>query len=208
MAITTTDIHTAADALVARGKKPTLAAIRAELGTGSFSTIGEGLKTWKQQQGQQAPAVTAPEAVAQRAAELAVQVWVIAQEEAEQRMQLERAAMAQRHQELEAGRAEAMEAADSALAAQEVLQQQLEATKAERDAIQQQMAVLQAQLAEAVARAERAEVLANTARAAETEAREAAAGLRGRLEAVETAQVKTVGQGQGSAGAQMSLETP
>lgn len=48
MAITTNDIHTAANTLVARGKKPTLAAIRAELGTGSFSTIGEGIKTWKQ----------------------------------------------------------------------------------------------------------------------------------------------------------------
>ncbi len=93
-----------------------------------------------------------------------------------------------------------------ALAAQEVLQQQLEATKAERDAVQQQVAVLQAQLAETVARAERAETQANAARAAETEAREAAAGLRGRIEAMETAQPKAVGQGQGSAGAQMSLE--
>ena len=207
MAITTNDIHTAADALVARGKKPTLAAIRAELGTGSFSTIGEGLKTWKQQQVQQTPAVTAPEAVAQRAAELAVQIWVVAQEEAEQRMQVERAAMEQQRQELENARVEAMEAADTALATLEVLQQQFEATKAERDDTQQRVAVLQAQLAETVARAERAETLANTARAAETEAREAAAGLRGRLEAMETAQAKAIGQGQGSAGAQMSLET-
>ena len=207
MAITTTDIHTAADALVARGKKPTLAAIRAELGTGSFSTISEGLKTWKQQQVQQAPAVTAPEAVSQRAAELAVQVWVIAQEEAEQRMQLERTTMEQQRQELENARVEAMEAADTALAAQEALQQQLEATKAEHAAVQQQVAVLQAQLAETVARAERAETLANAARAAETEAREAAAELRGRLEAVERAQAKAIEPGHGAAGAQMSLET-
>ncbi len=208
MAITTNDIHTAADALVARGKKPTLAAIRAELGTGSFSTISEGLKTWKQQQVQQVPAVEAPEAVAQRAAELAVQVWVVAQEEAEQRMQLERATMEQQRQELENARVEAMEAADTAVTAQEALQQQLEATKAQHAAVQQQVAVLQAQLAETVARAERAETLANTARAAETEAREIAAELRGRLEGVERAQAKAVEQGQGAASAQMSLETP
>lgn len=207
MAITTNDIHTAADALVARGKKPTLAAIRAELGTGSFSTISEGLKTWKQQV-QQAPAAAAPEAVALRATELAVQVWVVAQEEAEQRMQLERAAMEQQRQELENARVEAMEAADTAVTAQEALQQQLEATKAQHAAVQQQVAVLQAQLAETVARAERAEVLAKTARAAETEAREAAAELRGRLEAVERAQAKAIEPGHGAAGAQMSLETP
>lgn len=207
MAITTDAIHTAANALVARGKKPTLAAIRAELGTGSFSTISEGLKTWKQQQVKQAPAVTAPEAVAQRAAELAAQVWVVAQQEAEQRMQLERATVELRQQELEAARSEAMEAADTALAGQEVLQQQLEATKTERDAVQQQVAVLQAKLAETVAWAERAEAQANAARAAETQAREAAAELRGRLEAMETAQARAVGQGQGLAGAQMSLET-
>ena len=208
MAITTNDIHTAADALVARGKKPTLAAIRAELGTGSFSTISEGLKTWKQQQVQQVPAVEAPEAVAQRAAELAVQVWVVAQEEAEQRMQLERATMEQQRQELENARVEAMEAADTAVTAQEALQQQLEATKAQHAAVQQQVAVLQAQLVETVARAERAETLANAARAAESEAREAAAELRGRLETVERAQAKAIEPGHGAAGAQMSLETP
>lgn len=151
--------------------------------------------------------MTAPEAVAQRAAELATQVWVVAQQEAEQRMQLERATVELRQQELEAARSEAMEAADTALAGQEVLQQQLEGTKTERDAVQQQVAVLQAKLAETVAWAERAEAQANAARAAETQAREAAAELRGRLEAMETAQARAVGQGQGLAGAQMSLET-
>ncbi len=196
MALTTADIHTAADTLMARGKKPTLMAIRAELGTGSFSTISEAMKSWKQQQVQQTPTVVAPGAVVQRATELASQVWAIAQEEAEQRMQLERETMEQRQQEAEAGRAEAMEAADTALAAQEVLQQQLEATKAERSTLQQQVAVLQAQLAETVARAERAEVLANTARAGETEAREIAAELRGLLKADHRA-----------AGTQMALHT-
>ena len=46
MAISTAEIHAAADALAAQGKRPTLAAVRAALGGGSFSTIGEALKTW------------------------------------------------------------------------------------------------------------------------------------------------------------------
>ena len=45
MALTTADIHAAAGALVAAGKKPTLAAIRAALNTGSYSTIGEAMKS-------------------------------------------------------------------------------------------------------------------------------------------------------------------
>lgn len=185
MAVTTTDIHTAADALAARGKRPTLAAVRAELGTGSFSTIGEAMKSWKAPDSQQAPTVAAPDAVVQRATDLASQVWAIAQEEAEQRMQVERATLEQRQQELEAARTEAMEAADVAVAQLDEVQRQLDLVQAERDALLQQVAVVQAQLAESTARAQRAEQLAHDARAAETEAREAAAALRGKLEAIE-----------------------
>ncbi len=185
MAVTTTDIHAAADALAARGKRPTLAAVRAELGTGSFSTIGEAMKSWKAPDSQQAPTVAAPDAVVQRATDLASQVWAIAQEEAEQRMQVERATLEQRQQELEAARTEAMEAADVAVAQLDEVQRQLDLVQAERDALLQQVAVVQAQLAESTARAQRAEQLAHDARAAETEAREAAAALRGKLEAIE-----------------------
>lgn len=185
MAVTTTDIHAAADSLAARGKRPTLAAVRAELGTGSFSTIGEAMKSWKAPDSQQAPTVAAPDAVVQRATDLASQVWAIAQEEAEQRMQVERATLEQRQQELEAARTEAMEAADVAVAQLDEVQRQLDLVQAERDALLQQVAVVQAQLAESTARAQRAEQLAHDARAAETEAREAAAALRGKLEAIE-----------------------
>lgn len=185
MAVTTTDIHAAADALAARGKRPTLAAVRAELGTGSFSTIGEAMKSWKAPDSQQAPTVAAPDAVVQRATDLASQVWAIAQEEAEQRMQVERATLEQRQQELEAARTEAMEAADVAVAQLDEVQRQLDLVQAERDALLQQAAVVQAQLAESTARAQRAEQLAHDARVSETEAREAAAALRGKLEAIE-----------------------
>ena len=54
MAISTADILAAADALAAQGKRPTLAAVRAALGGGSFSTIGEALKTWHKPDSEQA----------------------------------------------------------------------------------------------------------------------------------------------------------
>ena len=184
MAVTTTDIHAAADALAGRGKRPTLAAVRAELGAGSFSTIGEAMQSWKAPDSQQAPTVAAPDAVVQRATELASQVWAIAREEAEQRMQLERDTMEQQRLAVEAARTEAMEAADVAVTQLDEAQRQLDLVRAERDALQQQVAVVQAQLAESTARAQRAEQLAHDARTAETEAREAAAALRGKLEAI------------------------
>lgn len=208
MAITVTDIHNAADTLVSKGKRPTLTAIRAELGTGSFSTISEALKTWKEHQLQQTQVVaTAPESVGHRAAELATQVWLIAQEEAERSMQLERATMQEQRQELEAKRAEAIEAADAAVATQEMLQEQLEATKNRLDTIEQQIAVLKALLKEATTRAERAEDLANAARTAETEARETAAKLYGRLEALEAVQERAVEKNNEKTGTQMCLKT-
>lgn len=48
MALTTAEIQTAAQALADRqhGKRPSLQAVRDELGSGSFSTIGAALKDW------------------------------------------------------------------------------------------------------------------------------------------------------------------
>ena len=47
MAITTADIHTAADRIAESGQQPTLAAVRSALGGGSFTTISEAMKGWK-----------------------------------------------------------------------------------------------------------------------------------------------------------------
>ncbi|MCG3810126.1 DNA-binding protein [Psychrobacter sp. Ps4] len=49
MALTTEGIHAAADKLQANGTTPTQTKVREALGGGSFSTIGEALKTWKQE---------------------------------------------------------------------------------------------------------------------------------------------------------------
>lgn len=44
--ITESDVHTAADALVANGERPTVERIRAHLGTGSPNTVTRWLETW------------------------------------------------------------------------------------------------------------------------------------------------------------------
>ncbi|WP_448228487.1 DNA-binding protein [Pseudoxanthomonas mexicana] len=46
--ITETDVHTAADELVAAGERPTVDRIRAHLGTGSPNTVTRWLETWWQ----------------------------------------------------------------------------------------------------------------------------------------------------------------
>lgn len=48
MALTTEAVHQAADKLTEQGIKPTLAKVREALGgKGSFTTIGEAMKTWR-----------------------------------------------------------------------------------------------------------------------------------------------------------------
>ena len=48
MAITPEQIIETAEALVERGASPTLAAVRQELGGGSFTTISEALRSWRE----------------------------------------------------------------------------------------------------------------------------------------------------------------
>lgn len=48
MALTRDDIWAVADRLDAEGKAPTLAAVRKALGSGSFTTISEAMREWRQ----------------------------------------------------------------------------------------------------------------------------------------------------------------
>lgn len=98
--ITERDVHTAADALVAAGERPTVERIRAHLGTGSPNTVTRWLETWWQAlgrrlDGHQARLAVpdAPEAVARAAGQL----WSLALEAAkaslEEELSAERAAL-------------------------------------------------------------------------------------------------------------------
>ncbi|HHA2867718.1 TPA: DNA-binding protein [Stenotrophomonas maltophilia] len=122
--ITETDVHTAADELVAKGERPTVERIRAHLGTGSPNTVTRWLETWWNRLGtrlqpvrpdlEDAPAVLV---------ELAGQWWELALKHAQEAARRE---LASSERALAAER-DALEAS-SRLAAEELAQM-----RAERD---------------------------------------------------------------------------
>ena len=101
MALTNDQVHTAADALVKRGERPKLTAVRRELGGGSFSTISEAMQTWRAQQEKETALaqVEVPESIKERLDILTAATWEAANAEADQRIQTERAALEQAREE-------------------------------------------------------------------------------------------------------------
>lgn len=198
MAVTKEQIFEAADQLAAAGQKPTLEAIRQITG-GSYTTISPALNEWKARQAAKATPLRepAPQAVADRLAEVGAEVWSIALELANARLAAEREALDKARADLEADRAEATELADRLAAQVEELQSRLasieaaeQAARIEADDLRNQLAAAQEQAHTAEARAaelrtelDRAHHESAQARQALAEAREEAATLRGRLEA-------------------------
>ncbi|WP_457894464.1 DNA-binding protein [Stenotrophomonas hibiscicola] len=83
--ITETDVHTAADELVAKGERPTVERIRAHLGTGSPNTVTRWLETWWNQLGTRLqPARPNLEDAPAVLAELAGQWWELALKHAQE----------------------------------------------------------------------------------------------------------------------------
>lgn len=77
--ITAQQVAAAADAIKGRGLTPTIGAIRAELGTGSFTTIAQFLAKWKTEGVAQADDDTPPPEAVENAALAAInQIWKIA----------------------------------------------------------------------------------------------------------------------------------
>lgn len=91
MAVTKEQIFSAADNLAAAGQKPTLEAIRQITG-GSYTTISPALNEWKARQATAAAPLRepAPQAVADRVAELGSDLWTIALDLANARLAVER----------------------------------------------------------------------------------------------------------------------
>lgn len=172
--ITETDVHTAADTLVAAGERPTVERIRAHLGTGSPNTVTRWLETWWGGLGERLIAQRAklalPDAPA-AVAELATQWWeqalATAQERTAEAFAGERLALADAQAALkereanwqrqlgdyarlsdEAGRL--LQAAEERLAdAQRLSQQQaaqIEDLTAQRNELKQRAAVLDREL--------------------------------------------------------------
>ena len=95
--ITESDVHNAADELVAKGDRPTVERIRAHLGTGSPNTVTRWLETWWRQLGPRLNAHSAqmelpeaPESVSRLAQQLWEQALGAARDEAEHELAQDR----------------------------------------------------------------------------------------------------------------------
>lgn len=197
MAITASEVHAAADTILASGQQPTLAAVRAALGGGSFTTISEAMKAWKAAQ-QAATATpqreTAPAAVTERLEALAGDIWGIALGMANDRLEKERETLNAARKEIEAQRQEAAELADQVSAdleaARAQIAQQAQALK-QAEALAAQLVAAQAVLAEVQKRADSFAAMLEAEREATRLAQDKAeaaiaeaANLAGKLEAL------------------------
>ncbi|OPX55578.1 replication region DNA-binding N-term [Oceanospirillum multiglobuliferum] len=79
--ITYQDVKTAIDELLAEGMNPTIAGLRERLGTGSFSTISEHLKQWRQEQHDR-PSLTSRTPAPDALSGLMQSLWLQAKDEA------------------------------------------------------------------------------------------------------------------------------
>lgn len=196
MAITASEVHAAADLILASGQQPTLAAVRAALGGGSFTTISEAMKAWKAVQQAAATPMreVAPAAVTERLEALAGDIWGIALGMANDRLARERETLEVARQEIEAQRREAAELADQVSADLEAariqIAQQAQALK-QAEAQAAQLVAAQAVLAEVQKRADSFAAMLETekeaTRLAQAKAETAiaeAANLAGKLEAL------------------------
>ena len=115
MAITPEQIIETAEALVERGESATLAAVRRELGGGSYTTISEALKGWRERRQvtqARAEAVQVPARVQEALTQAGVLVWTEAVRQHAAQLAAEREALDLERQRNEGERREAVELAD------------------------------------------------------------------------------------------------
>ena len=202
MAVTKEQIFSAADELAAAGQKPTLEAIRQRTG-GSYTTISPALNEWKARQATAAAPLRepAPQAVADRLAELGADVWAVALDLANARLAVEREALEKARAELEADRAEATELADRLAAQVDDLQSRLasietaeQAARIEADELRGQLAAAQEQAHTAEARAQEIERRAGELRTELDRAHQDAEQAREELAGVREEAARLAGQ--------------
>lgn len=128
MALTTEQIHQTAQELTDQGINPTLANVRSALGGGSFTTIGEALKTWKQAQkdNEKLKEIDIAPQIKDRADVLIGELWQNALDLADERLKLERQALAVAQQQADAKVAEMAEVLEQVEAEQIQLNAQLD----------------------------------------------------------------------------------
>ena len=136
MAITPEQIVETAETLVERGESATLAAVRRELGGGSYTTISEALRGWRERRRanqERTKAVQVPAKVREALARAGVLVWTAATEEHAARLAAEREALEKERERFATERREAVELADQ-------VSRELDEIRNERDRTAQALA--------------------------------------------------------------------
>jgi chromosome segregation ATPase len=167
-------IWAAADAISAEGGNPTLAAVRAKMGGGSYTDISAAMQGWRAtQQASSAPIrEPAPSTITDQLNALGSEVWAVALELANARLQSEREGLELARQEAEETRKEAAALAD--------------ALAADLDKAQADIVALREQLAASLAKQEQQQEIINQETAAAMEGKH-----RAELADVARAELKT-----------------
>ena len=209
MALTKQDIWRCADELDAEGIRPTLAAVRKKLGSGSYTTISEAMAEWKnRKQASTLPAQEPlPAAFSEQLAETGNALWAIALAHANARFDEDRKQIEADKAAISQQLAEAIELADTFTRENDQLRErvnQLEPMERERDKLADQLAEVKRRSGEELNRCmEKLTQRDNEAIEARKQAKEAierAASLQGQVEALKeqvanlTAVLKTGGK--------------
>lgn len=161
MAIDNARVAQAADAIVARGESPTLAAVRAEIGGGSYTVISEGMRAWRRAREEaqiKAEIVDIPRELQEAFNEAGRLVWRQATEQHAAKLAQERQALEEAHERYEAERRDAVELADEVSAE---LDRATVALEQEKTALEEaRQALLDERLAAEQARSETRELSA------------------------------------------------
>lgn len=126
MSLTVEKIHQVADQLVDQGINPTQTKVREVLGGGSYSTIGEALKSWKDEQKEyeQFKQTDMPDALKSEGTVYLAKVWQLAD-------QIANSKLASAHEALEAARADSEAEVAEAQEAVKTLEQEQDEIKSQ-----------------------------------------------------------------------------
>lgn len=146
MAITKEQIWRVADEMLEAGDSPTLAAVRKKVGGGSFTTISEAIKEWRQRAQEQAKIdeVVVPDQIRELFAGAGKAIWQAAIDQARSESEGVRRALEAREKEIAQERAEALALADQ-------VSSELEQAQAEIAQLREQLAQVQSDAREAKA---------------------------------------------------------
>jgi predicted RNase H-like nuclease (RuvC/YqgF family) len=147
MALTTAQIHAAANQIDKQGNRPTLASVRAILGGGSFTTIQEGMKTWKKVEDEsEIDASEIPDGVINAGESMMAKIWELATKHASEEFAEERksqmAAAAEQNERFN----ELMKSADDLAAESEKLTGELMKKQSEIEAYADELHAMQGKL--------------------------------------------------------------